>query len=100
MEYVTSTVQGFTIAFLLTHTSVYAVSWLYGIVSASIVYTALSLAFPDKTGSLVAVAVHPDDYLAKKAARSSGVHGSSTPDSVSEKGGKEGSARSEVLPVV
>ncbi|KAK4689323.1 nucleobase:cation symporter-1, NCS1 family, partial [Tremellales sp. Uapishka_1] len=44
---------------------IYAVSWLYGFLSSSFVYLILNWVWPDKTGSLVEKAVHPDDYLAE-----------------------------------
>ncbi|KAL8278787.1 hypothetical protein RQP46_008856 [Phenoliferia psychrophenolica] len=77
---------------------IYAVSWLYGIVSASIVYTALSLLFPDKTGSLIDVAVHADDFLAEKESRANN-SGTASVDYESEKGEKQ-SPVVGVLPVV
>lgn len=78
----------------------YRISWTYGFFSAVIVYLALSFAFPDKTGSIVDVAVHPDEYIAARKLER-GSWGAATPsdsESLSEK--DKGEAISTVLPVV
>ncbi|ORY60398.1 NCS1 nucleoside transporter family [Leucosporidium creatinivorum] len=50
---------------------VYSVSWLFGFILSIIIYTGLSWAFPDTTGSLVDHTTLAEDYLAEKGVQSS-----------------------------
>ncbi|KAI5479092.1 hypothetical protein MNV49_004091 [Pseudohyphozyma bogoriensis] len=54
----------------------YDASWLVGFSLSVLVYTVLSLMFPDMSGSIVEHAVHPDDFLAERDANHAGSSGS------------------------
>ncbi|KAL8291264.1 hypothetical protein RQP46_002242 [Phenoliferia psychrophenolica] len=77
---------------------IYSVSWLFGFVVSVVVYTALSKAFPDKTGSLV-----PETIYAEDVRRSTFQHGSAGSvefEDEEKAGGKEGGVTVSAVPVV
>ncbi|KAI5480927.1 putative permease [Pseudohyphozyma bogoriensis] len=80
---------------------IYSLSWIYGFFSVCIVYTSISLLFPDKSGSQIEFAVHPDDFIAQRAAERA-VRGAEGSDVGSEKGseGDKSNGATAVLPSV